>query len=173
MPENAAEAFIFTRYCALYGTRGFDTPALIPQVYLHYDPYTRRASMPLTRQRMDFLLLLPHRRRVDIELDGVHHYADDQQRADPGAMRRWSPRTGHCSWRAMRSTGSAATSSPADSKPPECSTTSSPASSRRLTQPDENARLLRCLGIGIAPEHEVYIYSGFRAVPKRWRPLSR
>jgi very-short-patch-repair endonuclease len=39
--------------------------------------------MPLTRQRMDFLLLLPHHRRFVIELDGVHHYADDQQRADP------------------------------------------------------------------------------------------
>jgi very-short-patch-repair endonuclease len=62
---------------------GFDTPALIPQVHLHYDPYTRRAGMPLTCQRMDFLLLLPHRRRVVIELDGVHHYADDQQHADP------------------------------------------------------------------------------------------
>src|SRR5215831_12510787 len=62
MPGNGAERFIFTRYCALHRTRGFDTPALIPQVYLHYDPYTRRASMPLTRQRMDFLLLLPHRR---------------------------------------------------------------------------------------------------------------
>jgi len=32
---------------------------------------------------MDFLLLLPHRRRVVIELDGVHHYANDQRRADP------------------------------------------------------------------------------------------
>jgi hypothetical protein len=49
MPGNAAERFIFTRYCALYRTLGFDTPALIPQVYLHYDPYTRRAGMPLTR----------------------------------------------------------------------------------------------------------------------------
>jgi very-short-patch-repair endonuclease len=39
--------------------------------------------MPLNRQRMDFLLLLPHRRRVVVELDGVQHYADDQKRADP------------------------------------------------------------------------------------------
>jgi very-short-patch-repair endonuclease len=83
MQDNAAERLIFIRYCALYRTRGFDTPALIPQVYLHYDPYTRRASMPLTRQRMDFLLLLPHRRRVVIELDGIQHYAGAQQRADP------------------------------------------------------------------------------------------
>jgi hypothetical protein len=79
-----------------YRARGFDTPALIPQVYLHYDPYTRRANMPLTRQRMDFLLLLPHRRRVVIELDGIHHYADGRQRADPAATPRWWPRTAPC-----------------------------------------------------------------------------
>lgn len=62
-------------------------PALIPQVYLHYDPYTLRelASGPgqtLARQRMDFLLLLPNRVRVVIEVDGKQHYADGI-RADP------------------------------------------------------------------------------------------
>lgn len=32
---------------------------------------------------MDFLLLLPAHRRVVIEVDGKHHYADDSGRADP------------------------------------------------------------------------------------------
>jgi hypothetical protein len=32
---------------------------------------------------MDFLLLLPSRRRIVIELDGVQHYADDSEHADP------------------------------------------------------------------------------------------
>ncbi len=32
---------------------------------------------------MDFLLLLPRRRRVVIELDGVQHDADASERADP------------------------------------------------------------------------------------------
>lgn len=60
-------------------------PALIPQVYLHYDPYTARQlrTMPggkyLARQRMDFLLLLDNWRRVVIEVDGKHHYADGEQ----------------------------------------------------------------------------------------------
>lgn len=57
-----------------------DLPALIPQVYLHYDPYTigARAGKPLLpRQRMDFLLLLPNARRIVIEVDGKQHYADD------------------------------------------------------------------------------------------------
>jgi very-short-patch-repair endonuclease len=54
-------------------------PAIIPQVYLHYDPYTLReqpTGSPLVRQRMDFLLLLPSRQRVVIEVDGKQHYAD-------------------------------------------------------------------------------------------------
>jgi very-short-patch-repair endonuclease len=54
-------------------------PAIIPQVYLHYDPYTIREQpdgSSLVRQRMDFLLLLPHRQRVVIEIDGKQHYAD-------------------------------------------------------------------------------------------------
>jgi very-short-patch-repair endonuclease len=83
MALNSAEQFIFARYCACYRAHGFGIPALIPQVYLHYDPYTRRTGATLTRQRMDFLLLLPQRRRVVIELDGIQHYANDKGHADP------------------------------------------------------------------------------------------
>jgi AbiJ N-terminal domain 3/Protein of unknown function (DUF559) len=57
-------------------------PALIPQVYLHYDPYTVReipSGSELARQRMDFLMLLPYRQRVVIEIDGQHHYAEDEK----------------------------------------------------------------------------------------------
>lgn len=53
-------------------------PALIPQVYLHYDPYTlkQRLNMKvLSRQRMDFLLLLSNNQRIVIELDGKQHYS--------------------------------------------------------------------------------------------------
>jgi hypothetical protein len=83
MNGNEAEQLLFTEYCRLYATNGFDTPALIPQVYLHYDPYARHAGGTLVRQRMDFLLLLPRRRRVVLEIDGVQHYADTQRRASP------------------------------------------------------------------------------------------
>jgi len=54
-------------------------PALIPQVYLHYDPYTmkqRKNSKVLPRQRMDFLLLLPNQQRIVIEIDGKQHYSN-------------------------------------------------------------------------------------------------
>lgn len=55
-------------------------PALLPQVYLHYDPAvvkTLRHRLPLPRQRMDFLLLLPSRQRVVIEVDGKHHFSEN------------------------------------------------------------------------------------------------
>jgi very-short-patch-repair endonuclease len=63
-------------------------PALIPQVYLHYDPYTLRElrttneGQYLARQRMDFLLLPRGARRVVVEVDGKQHYAEGD-RASP------------------------------------------------------------------------------------------
>ncbi|MGW4476065.1 hypothetical protein ACWENQ_40905 [Nonomuraea sp. NPDC004354] len=77
--ESPPEQLLFSIY-AEFHTRpgGADLPTLIPQVYLHYDPYLRRAAStpgPLPRQRMDFLLLLPNRNWVVIEIDGVQHYS--------------------------------------------------------------------------------------------------
>lgn len=61
-------------------------PALVPQVYLHYDPLTVRSRVRgkvLPRQRMDFLFLFSARERVVIEIDGKHHYACDDGTASP------------------------------------------------------------------------------------------
>jgi hypothetical protein len=93
-------------HCARYAEDGgFDLPALIPQVYLHYDPYSRRSgkqSGALYRQRMDFLLLGPDPSRIVIELDGLQHYGianqPDEKAGSPippcrGCTRRWLPRT--------------------------------------------------------------------------------
>jgi len=57
---------------------------LLPEVWLHWDPKTVRERGPhtLLRFRMDFLLLLPHGVRVVLEVDGKHHYARDDGRAD-------------------------------------------------------------------------------------------
>ncbi|WP_111167314.1 hypothetical protein [Spongiactinospora gelatinilytica] len=77
-PEPGPETLMFQTYVALLKDQGFQLPALVPQVYLHYDPYTRaqrKAVGPLPRQRMDFLMLLRGRRRLVIEIDGVQHYA--------------------------------------------------------------------------------------------------
>ena len=79
---NEAERFFFRTYCERYARFDGPTfPALVLQVYLHYDPYLRSqlGDQPghLKRQRMDFLLLLPRRARVVLEIDGVQHYTDD------------------------------------------------------------------------------------------------
>jgi very-short-patch-repair endonuclease len=79
--DNPAEQLLFRTYCERYGDeQAALLPALLPQVYLHYDPLTRlqRAGQPsvLMRERMDFLLLFPRRVRVVIEVDGKQHYAE-------------------------------------------------------------------------------------------------
>jgi very-short-patch-repair endonuclease len=60
-------------------------PALLPEVWLHWDPKTvrQRGVLALARHRMDFLMLLPHGSRVVLEVDGRHHYADPEGRAAP------------------------------------------------------------------------------------------
>lgn len=59
-------------------------PALLPEVWLHWDPKTveQRGRDALLRFRMDFLLLLPHGVRVVIEVDGKQHYAHPDGAAD-------------------------------------------------------------------------------------------
>lgn len=78
---------MFSAYGEQYASSdGFALPALLPQIYLHYDPRfqsERSSPSPLFRQRMDFLLLVPHRNRIVIEVDGKQHYATDSGSADP------------------------------------------------------------------------------------------
>jgi hypothetical protein len=79
--DNPVEHGLFRIYCELYASdQGSSLPALLPQVYLHYDPSTwkQRGGRPgaLARERMDFLLLVPGGCRVVIEVDGKQHYAE-------------------------------------------------------------------------------------------------
>jgi very-short-patch-repair endonuclease len=62
-----------------------DLPALLPEVWLHWDPKTvrERGAAALGRFRMDFLMLFPHDVRVVIEVDGKHHYSDPKGLGDP------------------------------------------------------------------------------------------
>lgn len=77
-----AEGLLLQTYCAYFPatTAGAHFPALLPQVYLHYDPSTRlerqRAGEDdvLERERMDFLMLLPNGVRIVLEVDGQQHY---------------------------------------------------------------------------------------------------
>lgn len=60
-------------------------PALLPEVWFHWDPQSvsQRGKDALLRSRMDFLLLLPGGIRIVIEIDGKHHYATKDGRASP------------------------------------------------------------------------------------------
>ncbi len=83
---DGPERLLFDTYFRAFSLRlGDRLPALVPQVYLHYDPDVMRNTTDrdtLLRQRMDFLLLLPGRQRIVLEIDGKHHYADGD-RASP------------------------------------------------------------------------------------------
>lgn len=65
-------------YKTMPGKMQRNLPALVPQVYLHYDPYSIKqyGIQYLLRQRMDFLLLLPGSKRIVIEVDGIQHYSE-------------------------------------------------------------------------------------------------
>ncbi|WP_027534357.1 hypothetical protein [Bradyrhizobium sp. WSM3983] len=77
-----AERKLFATYFKAYRSVLAEAlPALLPQVYLHYDPAvvkTLRHRLPLPRQRMDFLLLLPGRQRIVLEVDGKHHFSENE-----------------------------------------------------------------------------------------------
>ncbi|MBR8742690.1 hypothetical protein [Nocardiopsis sp. MG754419] len=83
------EDVLFRAYWEFCTTRNFhELPALLPHVYLHYDPLIRNQRIrrtegkQLERPRMDFLLLAPGGRRYVLELDGRHHYAHDGVASD-------------------------------------------------------------------------------------------
>jgi len=78
---SPGELALFRTYFEHFGRLApASLPVLLPQVYLHYDPYTRRErglEQVLTRQRMDFLMLLASGVRIVLEVDGQHHYGNE------------------------------------------------------------------------------------------------
>jgi very-short-patch-repair endonuclease len=86
LPDNSPpQANFFRAFHAVYKNAFDDLPALLPEVWLHYDPRTieQRGRDALLRQRMDFLMLLPHGVRVVLEVDGAQHFSDEAGRASP------------------------------------------------------------------------------------------
>jgi very-short-patch-repair endonuclease len=79
--DNHPEKILLaTYYISFWEKLKEKLPALIPQVYLHYDPYTSKqlkGVKRLSRERMDFLLLLPYRKNIVIEIDGKQHYSEN------------------------------------------------------------------------------------------------
>ncbi len=92
LPDNSPpQHLLFESYFRRFKTAIPALPALLPEVWLHWDPKTvrERGRDALFRFRMDFLMLLPGGVRIVLEVDGKQHYADDSGRAAPrlyGAM---------------------------------------------------------------------------------------
>lgn len=85
MPQNSPpQTLLFRAFFEGFHRAVPFLPALLPEVWLHWDPRTVKERGPdaLLRFRMDFLLLLPQGVRVVIEVDGKHHYADATGSAD-------------------------------------------------------------------------------------------
>jgi len=86
LPESSPpQANLFDAFYRVFGPTVPSLPALLPEVWLHWDPKTvkDRGAQALLRFRMDFLLLLPNGVRVVLEVDGKQHYANEEGRADP------------------------------------------------------------------------------------------
>jgi very-short-patch-repair endonuclease len=84
--QSKPERMLFDTYFREFKPKfGINLPALLPQVHLHYDPrnINERDKPVLVRQRMDFLMLLRNSARIVIEIDGRHHYAEDDGLASP------------------------------------------------------------------------------------------
>jgi hypothetical protein len=86
LPGNSPpQRNLYDLYHKIHGSAVADLPALLPEVWLHWDPKTirERGRDALLGHRMDFLLLMSHGQRVVLEVDGSHHYATpDGKRPD-------------------------------------------------------------------------------------------
>lgn len=85
LPTNSPpQRLLFDSFFRSFRDQFPKLPALLPEVWLHWDPKTvkERGSDSLSRFRMDFLMLLPNGVRVVIEVDGIQHYSSPDGRAD-------------------------------------------------------------------------------------------
>jgi very-short-patch-repair endonuclease len=79
------QRFFFETYHEVFAKDVLRLPALLPEVWLHWDHKTvsQRGKRALPSFRMDFLMLAPEGRRIVFEVDGKHHYSDSEGRASP------------------------------------------------------------------------------------------
>ena len=84
LQEGPEQLFFDTYFKSFHKKLKANLPALLPQVYLHYDPRNQneRVKPILFRQRLDFIMLLRNSTRIIIEIDGVQHYSDNTGKAN-------------------------------------------------------------------------------------------
>lgn len=76
--DSPPEYLFYDTYIEIMEKYHGKIPALLPQVYLYYDPKLERDRVRkiFEHQRMDFLMVFSQSQRVVIEIDGIQHYAD-------------------------------------------------------------------------------------------------
>ncbi|MFK3983126.1 hypothetical protein ACI2K4_22455 [Micromonospora sp. NPDC050397] len=92
LPEDSPpQTLLFMLYHQIYRDALQDLPALLPEVWRHWDPKTvrTRGKDALLQFRMDFLILAPAGARIVLEVDGQTHYASEREVAPK--QRRWFP----------------------------------------------------------------------------------
>ncbi|MEV5480012.1 MULTISPECIES: hypothetical protein [Streptomyces] len=75
-PESKGQINLFWLYHNIHRDHLGDVPALLPEIWVHWDPKTvrERGVQAMQNLRMDFLMLLPGSKRVVLEVDGSQHY---------------------------------------------------------------------------------------------------
>lgn len=89
-PDSPPQRRLFQAYHQIHGSRIPDLPALLPEVWLHWDHKTirERGVRALLGQRMDFLLLTRNHHRIVLEVDGETHYTDEAGNPSPAEYAR-------------------------------------------------------------------------------------
>jgi hypothetical protein len=79
--SSPPQRLLFDLYHKIHGAAVYELPALLPEVWLYWDPQTvkARGAAALLNLRMDFLLLVPGGGRIVLEVDGRTHYATEKE----------------------------------------------------------------------------------------------
>ncbi|MFI1703040.1 AbiJ-related protein [Streptomyces griseoruber] len=78
--ESTGQDNLYWLYYNIYQHEPDNLPALLPEVWLHWDHQTIQQRRERAQQhiRMDFLLLMPGRKRVVLEVDGSQHFTENR-----------------------------------------------------------------------------------------------
>lgn len=78
--DSEPERLFYKAYIDYLKKHGKNIPALIPQVYMYYDPKTKkqREWQIFEHQKMDFMMIIAPTQRIVFEIDGSQHYSEDE-----------------------------------------------------------------------------------------------
>ena len=77
--DSEPERIFYKAYISYLRKYNKNIPALLPHVYMYYDPKTKsqRDWQIFEHQKMDFMMIISPSQRIVFEIDGSQHYAED------------------------------------------------------------------------------------------------